>query len=322
MLSHRYSTSKPPDASRVTYDGSSMPSHPLLASVRERVWQLGLWVDMAQSLLCRNHWQTHWIFRTIVSLRPSFSSVPTGSGSASILQGCTESGAGASCVPSDPIPASPTSGWTDVKWADLGSFSQNHTSGQCGHSPRDSCSSIWSTSPSYQLPSSLGKILKVLECETKRVFPFVPARKHCRGVKFVFPIRLHAARPLPSPSRVRLINGLSSQHNEDQKGVRLLGHSPNSFCRRTTLELLCTIKQRTCGSLIYQVGSEDNYFSSSQYSRCALTAEAEQGSWGIQTLFTFRWNWILELYTKIGKGVSNWDGEEDRLLYRVTDRLI
>lgn len=30
----------------------------------------------------------------------------------------------------------------------------------------------------------------------------------------------------------------------------------------------------------------------------------------------------LELYTKLGKGVSDWDGEEDRLLYRVTDRLI
>lgn len=134
--------------------------------------------------------------------------------------------------------------------------------------------------------------------------------------------RLDAARPLPSPSQVGLINGLSSRYNEVQRGVGLLGRSPNSFCWRITFGSLCTIKQRTWGSLIYQVGSEDNYFSSSQYSRRALTAEAKQGSWGIQTLFTFRCNWILELYTKLGKGVSDQDGEEDRLLYRVTDRLI
>lgn len=280
---------------------------------------------MAQCLLCRNHWHDILNCQDHYSLRLDFSSVPTGSRSASILQGCAESGAGASCVPSDSTPASPEVAeqmWSALIWRHSSNHCQNHTSEQCGHSPRVSCSSIWSANPSYQLPSSLGKILKVLKCETKRIFPFVPARKHCRGVKFVFPIRLHAARPLPSPSQVRLINGLSSQHNEDQKGVRLLGHSPNSFCRRITLELLCTIKQRTWGSLIYQVGSEDNYFSSSQYRQRALTAEAKQGSWGIQTLFTFRWNWILELYTKIGKGVSNWDGEEDRLLYRVTDRLI
>lgn len=132
------------------------------------------------------------------------------------------------------------------------------------------------------------KILKVLKCETKQVPPFIPARKHSRGLEFVFPIRLHAARPLPSPSQVGLINGLSFQHNEVQRGVGLLGHSPNSFCRRITFGPLCTIKQRTWGSLIYQVGSEDNYFSSSRYTRSALTTEAKWGSWGIQTLFTFR----------------------------------
>lgn len=220
--------------------------------------------------------------------------------------------------------------WTDLKWVDLGAFhspdfpncSQNHTSEKYRHSPGDSCPSVWSTNPSHLLCSSLGKILKVLKCETKRVSTFIPARKHSRGVEFVFPIRLHAARPLPSPSQVGLINGLLSQHNEVQRGVRLLGHSPNSFCRRITFGSLCTIKQRTCGSLIYQVGSEDDYFSSSRYTQHALIAEAKQGIWGIQTLFTFRWNWISELYTKLGKGVSDQDGGEDRLLYRVTDRLI
>lgn len=225
------------------------------------------------------------------------------------------------------IPGSPGSSWTDVKWVDLGvlhspSRSQNHISEQHRQSLGDLCSSVWSTNPSHQLSSSLGKILKVLKCETKWVSSFIPARKRSRGVEFVFPIRLHTARPLPSPSQVGLINGLSSQHNEVQRGVGLLGHSRNSFCRRITFGSLCTIKQRTWGSLIYQVGSEDNYFSSSQYTRRALTAEAKRGSWGIQTLFTFRWNWISELYTKLGKGVSDRDVEEDRLLYRVTDRLI
>lgn len=146
--------------------------------------------------------------------------------------------------------------------------------------------SLYSYKP--ELSSSLGKILEVLKCEIKRVSPFVLARKRSRGVEFVFPIRLHTARPLPSPSQVGLINGLLSQRNEVQRGMGLLGHSPNGFCSRITFGSLCTIKQRTWGSLIYQVGSEDNYFSSSRYTQCAVTAEAKWGSWGIQTMFTFR----------------------------------
>lgn len=319
-----------PDVGRITCEESSFPRHSLLASVRERVW--GSWTFVLM-WLTPSHTETTdsppWIFKTVLSLRPVFSSVPAGSGFVSMVQGCTSPNLGVhvfqqawSQLPWEALNRSEV-GWSrSISFSRFPDCSQNHTSEKCRHSPGDSCPSVWSTNPSHLLCSSLGKILKVLKCETKRVSTFVPARKHSRGVEFVFPIRLHTARPLPSPSQVGLINGLLSQHNEVQRGVRLLGHSPNSFCRRITFGSLCTIKQRTCGSLIYQVGSEDDYFSSSRYTQHALIAEAKRGIWGIQTLFTFRWNWISELYTKLGKGVSDQDGGEDRLLYRVTDRLI
>lgn len=250
----------------------------------------------------------HGIFRTIPSLTTLFSSVPADSESASTVQGHAHQTWAYICFNrSNVFPREAVSrheaGWLGALSSP--SHSQKHTSEQRRHSPRDSCSSVWSTNPLHQWSSSLGKYLRYLSVKWSKSPPFVPARKRSRGLEFVFPIRLHAARPLPSPSQVGLINGLSSQHNEVQRGVGLLGRSPNSFCRRITFGPLCTIKQRTWGSLIYQVGSEDNYFSSSRYTQSALTTEAKWGSWGIQTLFTFRWNWISELYTKLGRECQN-----------------
>lgn len=116
----------------------------------------------------------HGIFRTIPSLTTLFSSVPADSESASTVQGHAHQTWAYICFSrSNVFPREAVSrheaGWLGALSSP--SHSQKHTSEQRRHSPRDSCSSVWSTNPLHQWSSSLGKYLRYLSVKWSKSPP-------------------------------------------------------------------------------------------------------------------------------------------------------